>query len=137
WFGLAGISSSFDRGSERPPYPRREKHEEIDSFPAFVWCRRPATLPAKRWPALTSGGEGLQNLAETVVHQLNFEHPEWLSAFGAIGARGLAGGAGQDESGGGRRPVHEREHGGVEPVEDLPQARGPVAHRAGRQPCGA
>jgi len=58
--------------------------EELDVLPGVRLVPAPGHTPGHTVVAVTSGGEGLLYLADTVVHQLDFEHPEWLSAFDAI-----------------------------------------------------
>jgi glyoxylase-like metal-dependent hydrolase (beta-lactamase superfamily II) len=58
--------------------------QETDVLPGVRVLPAPGHTPGHTVVAVTSGGEGLVSIADTVVHQLDFEHPEWLSAFDAI-----------------------------------------------------
>ncbi|MDP9340731.1 MAG: MBL fold metallo-hydrolase [Actinomycetota bacterium] len=58
--------------------------EETDVLPGVRLLPAPGHTPGHAVVAITSGGEGLLYVADAVVHQLDFEHPEWLSAFDAI-----------------------------------------------------
>lgn len=58
--------------------------EETDVLPGVRLLPAPGHTPGHAVVAITSGGEGLLYIADAVVHELDFEHPEWLSAFDAI-----------------------------------------------------
>jgi glyoxylase-like metal-dependent hydrolase (beta-lactamase superfamily II) len=58
--------------------------DETDILPGVRLVPAPGHTPGHAVVAISSGGERLLYLADTVVHELDFEHPEWLSAFDAI-----------------------------------------------------
>lgn len=58
--------------------------EETDVAPGVRIIPAPGHTPGHVIVAITSGGEGLLYIADAVVHELDFEHPEWLAAFDAI-----------------------------------------------------
>jgi glyoxylase-like metal-dependent hydrolase (beta-lactamase superfamily II) len=58
--------------------------QETDVVPGVRVIPAPGHTPGHVVVAITSGGEGLLYVADAVVHELDFEHPEWLAAFDAI-----------------------------------------------------
>jgi glyoxylase-like metal-dependent hydrolase (beta-lactamase superfamily II) len=60
--------------------------EETDVLPGVRLLPAPGHTPGHLVVAMTSGRAGAIYIADTVVHDLNFEHPDWVSMFEAIPA---------------------------------------------------
>jgi len=58
--------------------------EETDVLPGVRLLPAPGHTPGHMALALTSGHEGAIYLGDAVIDEMNFEHPDWVSAFESI-----------------------------------------------------
>lgn len=58
--------------------------EEVDVLPGVRLVPAPGHTPGHMAVVISSGGEGAIYFGDAAYHQLDFEHPEWVSVFDAI-----------------------------------------------------
>lgn len=74
--------------------PLRDRHlakiEVVEIVPGFTVIPTPGHTPGHTALSITSDGEQLLHVSDTVLHPLHLEHPEWTSVFDLSPAEAVA-----------------------------------------------